>query len=370
MERTELMRSWAEIDLAAIRRNASVARERVGKGVELMAVVKANAYGHGLSEVARALAADAQLFGVANFDEALEARAVAPKMPVLILGPALPAERKAIVENGFIGSVSSDDEAVAFAACSDPKNQARLNLTIDTGMGRMGCREDEALSLAHRIAALPNTTLHSISTHLPAADEDATFTREQLARFHQLIALIRSQVPGQYKVHALLSAGVLGFADSAFDIVRVGLILYGISPLPEFQKLLTPAMTLKARVALLRDVPAGATISYGRTFTAPNRMRVATISAGYADGYPRAASNRGASVLIRGRRCAVLGRVTMDLIIADVSDVRDVEVGDEVVLIGSQEREEILATELAERANTIPWDILTGIGGRVRRVYL
>lgn len=368
MESRDLDRCWAEIDLAALRHNAGVARERVGASVELMAVVKANAYGHGLPQIAAALAEEADLFGVATFDEAIEVRANTPDRPIVILGPSLPAEREAVAKHDFIASVSSYEEAEQFNRIAGARS-AELNLVIDTGMGRMGVQENEALAVAKRIAQLRHVALHSISTHLPVADEDEAFTRDELARFSQLVAALRREVPGRYKVHALLSAGILGFAETPFDIVRAGLVLYGASPLARAQSLLKPVMTLKARVALVRDVPQGATISYGRTFTTPRRMRIATISAGYADGYPRALSNRGASVLIGGRRCAVLGRVTMDMIMADVSEV-NVTVGDEVVLIGRQADEEVSAAELAQRAGTIAWEIFTGIGTRVRRVYL
>ncbi len=166
------------------------------------------------------------------------------------------------------------------------------------------------------------------------------------------------------------SAGTLAFADPPFDIVRAGIMLYGISPLPEFQKLLRPVMTWKTRIALIRDMPAGHGISYGRTFITPREMRVATLSAGYADGYPRHLSNRDAAVLVRGKRCPLLGRVTMDLMMIDVSHIDDAAVDDEVVLMGRQGDEEISATELAERANTISWEIMTRIGSRVRRVYV
>jgi alanine racemase len=368
MESRELSRCWAEIDLNALRHNVRVARECVGASVELMAVVKANAYGHGLPQIAKALAPDADLFGVATLEEALDVRANAPDRPVLILGPSLPEEHNALVRHGFIASVSSYEEAAGFNSISGQR-PAQLNLVIDTGMGRMGVQESDALGLAKRIAQLPRVMLHSISTHLPVADEDAAFTRDELSRFGEIVARLRDEVPGGYKVHALLSAGILGFSEKPFDIVRAGLLLYGASPLPQWQQLLKPLLTLKARVALIRDLPENATISYGRTFTTPHRMRVATISAGYADGYPRALSNRGASVLIRGRRCAVLGRVTMDMIMADVSHVNAI-VGDEVVLIGKQGDEEVSAREVAERAGTIAWDIFTGIGTRVRRVYL
>lgn len=368
MESSQLSRCWAEVDLAALRHNARVARERVGASVELMAVVKANAYGHGLPEIAKALAREADLFGVATFDEALAVQANASDRPVLILGPSLPEERAAIARHGFIASVSSYEEAAEFDRIARPES-AQLNLVVDTGMGRMGVQEGEAVALAQRIARLPHVTLHSISTHFPVADEDEAFTRAELSRFGEIVAKLRYELPGTYKVHALLSAGILAFAETPFDMVRAGLLLYGASPLRQFQRLLQPVMTMKARVALIRDLPEGATISYGRTFTTPRAMRVATISAGYADGYPRPLSNRGASVLIGGRRCAVLGRITMDLIMADVSDV-NAAVGDEVVLIGRQGSEEISAAEVAERAGTIPWEIFTGIGTRVRRVYL
>jgi alanine racemase len=234
----------------------------------------------------------------------------------------------------------------------------------------MGIRESHAVEEIVRISKLPNIEIHSVSSHLPSADEDPLFTTEQLSRVDRLITRLRSEMPGSYLVHTLPSAGVLAFAGSAYDIVRAGLMIYGISPLPQQQELLRPALTLKAHVVLLREVAAGSSISYGRTFTTPRAMRVATLSVGYADGLPRAISNRGAAVLIGGRRCALLGRVTMDLVMADVSDVPEVNVGDEAVLIGRQGDEEILATEMAQRAGTIAWEIFTGIGSRVARVYV
>ena len=365
----ETTRCWAEIDRSAIRQNARTAKSMAGQNAQLMAVIKANAYGHGLAEIARSLTSEADLFGVANLEEAVVAREAVTDTPVLILGPSLPAERREICERGFIASVSSLDDAASFASLAT-RGPARLNLVIDTGMGRMGCAGDNALETLARVLKLPNVVLHSVSTHLPVADEDAAFTENQLRGFEQLVRQMRAQAPGDYRTHALLSAGVLAFHAHRFEIVRAGLMLYGIAPLPEFQARLRPAMTLKSRVVLVRDLPAGAPISYGRTFITPRPMRVATIGAGYADGYPRALSNRDASVLIAGRRCAVLGRVTMDLIVADVSSLPETAPGDEVVLIGRQGEEEVSATELATRAGTIAWDILTGIGTRVRRVYL
>jgi alanine racemase len=360
-----LGRCWAEVDCAALRHNARVARDRIGPQPALLAVVKADGYGHGMVEIARALRDDAELFGAANLREALTLREGGISHPILILGPALPEERAAINAHGFIASVSSLAEAQAFA-----RNPAGINFAIDTGMGRMGCWQDDAIAELEKIARFPNLTLHSVSTHLPVADEDTAYTEEVLAQFEVLVRQMRARVPGAYKVHVLLSAGILSFAQHRFDIVRAGLMLYGSSPLPSEQKFLRPVMTLKARVALLRDLPAGRSVSYGRTFTTSRPVRVATISAGYADGFPRSISNRDAMVLIGGQRCPVLGRVTMDLTMVDVTAVPEVQLSDEAVLIGKQGAGEILAAEVAERAGTIAWEIFTGIGSRVRRVYV
>jgi alanine racemase len=360
----EIYRCWAEIDRAALRHNAKVVRDRIGS-TEMLAVVKANAYGHGLSGVAETLAKDAQLFGVANVAEATALRQVVPH-PIVIFGPATPEERPLIAEHGFIPTISSLEEAEAF----NQIGPAAINFKIDTGMGRMGVVEHQAVDVFKRVTAFPNIKVHSVSTHMPVSNEDEEYTRDQLLRFGRALEKIRDEVPGNYKAHVLQSAGVLAFNSPTFDIVRAGIILYGISPLPEFQKLLKPAMTWKTRISLIRDMPRNSSISYGRTFITPHAMRVATLSAGYADGYPWHLSNRGAAVLVRGKRCALLGRVTMDLMLIDVSQVNDVQVGDEVVLMGRDGTEETSCSELAEKAGTIPWEIVTRIGPRVRRIYI
>lgn len=361
---TETHRCWAEIDRSALSHNAGVVRQRIGRA-EMLAVVKANAYGHGLVGVAETLAGRAQLFGVANLDEALVLRNAGLFDPVVILGPALPAERSTIVEGEFIPTISTIEEAEAFARIG----QVSINFKVDTGMGRMGVPENESLAAFKKVSALANVRLHSVSTHMPVSNEDSDFTRDQLVRFRKVIEQFRAEVPGDYKAHVLQSAGTLAFNETPYEIVRAGIMLYGISPLPEFQKLLRPVMTWKTRIALIRDMPAGHGISYGRTFVTPGPMRVATLAAGYADGYPRHLSNRDAAMLVRGKRCPLLGRVTMDLMMIDVSHVADAAVGDEVVLMGRQGDTEISCAELAERAETITWEIVTRIGSRVRRVY-
>ena len=364
---TEAYRCWAEIDRSALRHNAKVVRERIGSA-EMLAVVKANAYGHGLIGVAETLANDAQLFGVANLEEAIALRNQFPH-PIIILGPAIPDERSTIADRGFIPTISTLEEAEDFNRLTG-SGAVPINFKIDTGMGRMGVPEGEALDVFKKVAELPNIKIHSVSTHLPVSNEDADYTRDELSRFAKDIKQLRAEVPGDYKAHVLQSAGTLAFNQTPYEIVRAGIMLYGISPLPEFQKLLRPAMTWKTRIGLIRDMPKGSSISYGRTFVTPRPMRIATLTCGYADGYPRHLSNRDAAVLVRGQRCPLLGRVTMDLMMIDVSKIDNVEVGGEAVLMGRQGDAEIPCAELAEKAGTITWEITTRVGSRVPRVFI
>ncbi len=350
-------RLWAEVSPTAMRHNAAFARERAG--VPLAAVVKANAYGHGVAVAVEALRDAVEIFAVANADEAAEVDALGTGRDLLILGPCLPAERATVESAGWIASVSSADEALAFAP------GARLCLKVDTGMGRIGIWHEQALDALEKILARPDLSLHSIATHLPSPDEEADYTRDQLALFAAFVTQARRLAPTA-RIHAQNSAGLLGYPDFRFDLARAGLMLYGSSPLPEFQRHLQPALTWKTRIVLVRDLPAGRSLSYGRTFVTPHAMRVATLAVGYADGYPRQASNRGAQVVIAGRRCSVLGRITMDQILVDVSALPEVAVGDVAELVGPQ----LPAAELAAWAGTIAWDIFTAIGGRTRRVVV
>lgn len=354
------LRTWAEIDLSAVRHNMEIVREKIGPRAGIAAIVKANAYGHGMVEVARAIRDLAALYGVANLEEACGLEKL--RRDVLLLGPALPSERREIARRGFIATVSSASEAKEFAG-------GRVNFKIDTGMGRIGCWQDEAERELQKLVRLGDVRVHSISTHLPVPDDDAAFTRGQLSRFGALVKKLRTLAPGA-KIHALNSAGVLRFPGHAHDLVRPGLMLYGSAYPKNFQSLLRPALTWKTRVILVREVGPGRGVSYGRTFITKRPMRIASLAVGYADGFPRQASNQDAQVLIGGRRCSVLGRVTMDQILVDVSKVRGVKENDEAVIIGRQRREEIFARELADQAATISWDIFTGIKGRVKKIHI
>lgn len=359
------VRSWAEIDLSALRRNLKVVRGKLGAKPDILAVIKANAYGHGIVPVARALAGGVRIFGVAGFLEAQEVLSAGTGCEIMLLSPCLPAERKEAVAKNFIVTVSSEGEAAAFAS----HGRTRINFKVDTGMGRVGAWWESALDEIRQITQMPGIQFHSISTHLPSPDEDVEFTKTQLAHFTNLAQIYRKLVP-HAKIHSLNSAGILRFPEYAADIVRAGLVLYGISPILELQGEFSPVLSWKTRVALVKDLPAGTGISYGRTLITKRSTRIAVLAVGYADGFPRQVSGNDASVIIRGAKCPILGRVTMDQVVADITNVPMVTEGDEVVILGRQDNEEILATELAAKAGTIAWDILSGLKSRVARFYL
>ena len=360
-------RSWAELDREAIARNLGALKAHLAEGVEVMAVVKANAYGHGAEWTVRALRREVGWFGVANVAEAQEIAGLAAGNRILILGPALPEERAAVVKGGFTAVVSDLEEARAYAALG-VKGRVGVHLAVDSGMGRLGVWETEAVELARACQTLKGLQITGLGTHLPSADEDDSYTLQQLERFRALVRELRALRLFEGPVHVENSAGAIGFPSDAGDVVRAGLMLYGVSPRPEFQSQLSAVMCWKARVTLIRAMGVGRTVSYGRTFTVDRPLRVATVSVGYADGYPRHLSGQGAEVLVQGIRCPVLGRVTMDQIMVDVTAVPSAVVGDEVVLLGRQGEEAIDAWELARKAGTIPWEIVTGIGRRVARV--
>lgn len=366
-------RSWTEIDLGAVRHNADIARTH--SGCEIMAIVKANAYGHGAVAVARALSGHATLFGVANLHEAEELRAGGIQEPVLLLSACLPEEEEPALKQGFHVCVSTLQEATALdSLASKLGTEAHVHVIVDTGMGRMGFPEaswDEPTIAA--LLALKHITWEGIASHLPSPDEDAAFTRAQIARFAACVETARNAGLQPRWVHTANSAGLLGYAEQhrVCHLVRPGLMLYGVSPLPEHQPLLAPVLTWKTRITLIRELPAGHGISYGRTEILQRPTKVATLACGYADGYPRQVSGHGAHVLVHGRRCPLLGRVTMDQIMVDVTDLKTpAQVGDGAVLLGAEGNECIPATEVAEKAGTIPWHVFTGITARVERIYL
>jgi alanine racemase len=325
-----------------------------------MIVIKADAYGHGMIETAQAMESQKpKFFGVANTHEARRLHESGISTPPYILGATLPAERAEIVARGWTPCLCSLDEIAHF----DSLGPVKAHLALDTGMGRGGFLPEQ---IAGAIAAIKTSThlsLTGIGSHLPVADEDANFTRTQFEKFDQLVEEIQKEFPHQLSIHLSNSAGLIDFQSRTTNLVRPGLMLYGISPLACHQSALSPVMTLKTRVSLIHHLPKGHGVSYGRTLLQRD-TKAAVIGIGYGDGYPRALKN--GEVLIGGKRCPILGRVTMDQTIVDVTDLASCHPGDEVIVFGK----ELLASELAKKAGTIPWEIFTQILPRVKRTYL
>jgi alanine racemase len=360
-------RCWAEIDLGAMVHNARAARAAAGGGSDVMAVVKADAYGHGMVPVAAALEPCVDAFGVASVDEGVRLRSAGCRKPVMLLSSVVPDAFPMLIEHDLQASLSSIAEARALdKLAGEAGKMAEAHVVFDTGMGRIGFLDGQDTG---QLATLDNLDIVGVASHYPCADEDEAFTSAQLEHFTGLVSAARL---APRWVHIANSAGAMGFPSAATNLVRAGLMIYGSSPLADHQAALQPALTWKSRITLLRDLPPGHGISYGRTFITQRdpHTRVATLGVGYGDGYPRCLSGKGAEVLVRGRRCPVLGRVTMDQIMVDVTELGDaVCTGDEVVLIGDQGDESILAAELARKAGTIAWEIFTGISQRVGREY-
>ncbi|MEI8064707.1 MAG: alanine racemase [Verrucomicrobiota bacterium] len=352
-------RCWVEVDLDALRTNVAVIFRRIGRA-KLMAVVKADAYGHGLTPVARTLRhCGVDAFAVANLTEAVALRqAVGPDPVILQFGAAFQFEIDALLAHNITPTISSLAEAKLFEQSASRRVNAHVE--IDTGMGRCGFWHTEAVTALQQLAALPHLQITGVYTHFPSADENLTETRRQLADF---LAVARDYP----NLHAANSAALLNLPEATLDMVRPGLALYGIaSGVADF----SPVLSFKARIAHVKTVAAGRTISYGQTFVAPATMRIATVAAGYADGFSRQLSNK-AEVLVAGNRCRVIGRVTMDQIVVDVTRVQSVTCGDEVVFIGQQGTAVITADEVAGWADTIAWEVLCGINqsARVPRLY-
>lgn len=358
-------RAWAQIDLNAMRHNLEVAR-RVSGG-HLMAVVKAGAYGHGLEEVVKALATQSiEFFGVANVGEARRIRQAGVQTRLYLLGATWAGEREEIVAWGWTPCLSTLDEAADFNRLAMAAGKTlKVHLAVDTGMGRGGFLLGQIPELMVALERMDHLEIEGIGSHLPSADEDEEFTRGQIACYHAMLETLGGRDRFKWR-HLLNSAGLLAYDPGLCNLARPGLMLYGVSPMLGYQDQLMPVMTLKARVTLVRTLPAGHGVSYGRQFMTIRPTLVATIGIGYGDGYPRHVSGQGAYVSVHGRRCPILGRVTMDQIMVDVSEVGDVREGDEVELFGSH----IPVTEIAQKAGTIVWEIFTGITPRVQRCYI
>jgi alanine racemase len=368
------LRCWAEIDLAALERNLRLIRASLPAHIKYVAVVKADAYGHGLHQtVARLMHAGADLFAVANVTEAAAIRELGPGWPVLVLGPLLPEEDKFLLEYDVTAAVSTAEEVARFEAVGRAAGRAiAVHLKIDTGMGRLGVWHEYTRELYEQIRLAPHVRLDGAFTHFSSADEDPVFTDEQRRRFLTALRGCPGLDFSRLLIHADNSAGLeTAHGEQPFNAVRVGLLQFGILPHPNsmLARVHTePVFSFRTRVGIVKRLPAGTDISYGRTQTLQRDSVVAVLCAGYGDGIPRACSSR-AQVLIRGRRCSVLGRVTMDQTVVDVTDVPAVQCGDEATLVGRQDGAVISIAEFSNWSDSIPWETLCSVTKRVPRIY-
>jgi alanine racemase len=366
--------TWAEVDLDAIAHNARGLKERAGEGTELMAVVKANAYGHGAVPVARtALENGASHLAVNRTLEGVELRQAGLTAPILILGYSLPSDAETIVRWDLTPTVTTVEGALALSAMSDRQGKVTpVHVKVDTGMGRFGLLPDEVVPFVRRIAELPGLKLEGLFTHFAVADlADKTYTGRQFDRYMQVAQQLEEAGFTLPLKHVANSATNLDLPEMHLDVVRCGIALYGLRPSDEVEPAipLKPAMALKSRVARVRTLPPGSSISYGCTYTTTRPTPVALVPVGYGDGYHRILSNQG-SVLIGGKRAPIVGRVCMDQFVVDTTGIEGVRQGDEVVVFGRQGEEEISAEEVAALAGTINYEVVTSILPRVTRVYL
>jgi len=372
--------TFAEIDLAALRHNFQLIRSSTPKRVDILAVVKADAYGHGFLDISRELDSHGvNAFGVAFLAEGIQLRKSGIDKPILLLGGIYPGQERKCIGYNLSTTIFTLEQARTLnhaAAAGKLFRKAQIHLKIDTGMGRLGVFYSEAPEILKELKKLTHISLEGIISHFASADEldesGRYFTRLQAERFSWVVAETRKAGFSPRYIHIANSAAALLRDIPGCNLIRPGIALYGALPSPDFHgKLnLKPVMHLKSRVAMLKWVESGATISYARRFTAGRKTLIASVPVGYADGYPRPLTNCG-EALIRGQRATVAGTVCMDWIMLDVTGIPDVATGDEVVLMGHDDYGNVIhAEELAAWAGTIPYEIFCGISKRVPRVYL
>jgi alanine racemase len=366
MRGSDLFRpTWIEIDLAALEHNFRQVKNIIAKDVKVLCVVKADAYGHGMVEVSKRLAkCGADYFGVASIDEAIKLRKIGIRLPILILENIQEKYAKYIIDYSLTQCLCTEELANRLNYHAKKKNRiAKVHIKIDTGMGRLGLWHKDAIVFIKKTNKLKNIKIEGIYTHFPSADTERFFTKYQIRCFESLIKKLKQiniDIPLR---HIANSIGVIDYKDSHFNLVRPGLMLYGIYPKEAFRgKIeLKPVLNFKTKIMYIKRVPAGRSISYGRTFITSKSTNIATIPVGYSDGYLRDLSNK-AEVIIRGKRCRIIGRVCMDQTMIDLGDLKGIKIGEPVVLVGRQANEQITLEELAKQANTISYELACSIG--------
>ncbi len=367
--------TWAEVSLKALKANYQ-ALQKLAKGSEVLPVVKANAYGHGAAPVSKALlSAGARMLAVATVGEGVALRREGLGCPILVLTPTLSPEIQTLLKYRLTPQVSSlaGAQQLSKAAKRFGARLVDVHVKIDTGMGRLGVRMDRALREVEAIRSVPQINLQAVYTHLATADwSDPKFAWTQIARFQRTLSGLQKNSPKPLATHLANSAALITYyPQSKGTWVRPGIALYGVYPNPRMrhQVKLTPVLQVKTRVLFVKDMVKGDSVSYGRTYKARKKIRVATLAMGYADGVLRSLSNKG-SFLIRGKKVPIVGTVCMDMTMVDVSLVQGVKVGDEAVFFGGSGKAFLSVEEQAARAGTISYELLCAVGERVQRVYV
>ncbi len=368
------LRTWAEIDLGALGRNLDRVRRHAGPDVGVMVVLKADAYGHGAVPVAWHLtrSGDVAYLGVGDSTEALELRDAGVTTPILVLGAVVEGEMEDVIRGRIAVTVHAGDRVRTLRRVVNHNGAGgvRLHLKVDTGMGRLGCRPERAVGIAREIARSRGLLLEGVATHLAQATPDGGADAEkQVRRFCRVLETLEKEGFAPRWRHAYASGAVLSRLPRLFNLIRPGMALYGIDPHGRDGLDLEPVLAWRTQIVFLKDHRRGSPIGYHGTWRAPRRSRIATLPVGYDDGYRFAFSNR-AHVLVRGKRCPVVGRVSMDYVCVDVTKVPGASVGDPVTLLGRDGDERIGVLELARWADTIPYEVFCGIGRRVKRCYV
>ncbi len=365
--------TWAQVDLRAVAANYRRLKRLAGPRTELLPVVKGDAYGHGMLQVAAVLdALGAKFFGVSDVEEGIILRQSGFRQTTLLFESTLPTDAPLIAEYDLTPTICTFELADALNAHARSVDWViDVHVEIDTGMGRLGVWHEDAKEFIGRlIKRCHHLKVKGLFTHFPVAESDQRFTRSQIKNLDRVVRSMDKEGLVVPFVHAANSMGIADYRSSVLNLARPGLMLYGLYPEERIKRKirLSPVLSVHSRIMFIKKVPRGRSISYGRTFVARRPMTIATVAVGYRDGYLRCLSNRS-SVLVAGRRCPVVGRVTMDQIMIDVSRVARARVGQEVVVLGRQGREEISAGELAKLAGTISYEIVTSLGNRIGRVH-
>lgn len=362
--------TWAEVRLDNLSYNLAQIKKRLSAKIKVMVTVKADAYGHGLIPVAKKLVDyGVDYLGVASIDEGIKLREAGINLPILVLGLILETDIEPLFTYGLTVTVCTE----SFARVLNIKAKSlgkiiNAHIKVDTGMGRIGVLYREALRTIKKIHSLKFINIEGVFTHFALADVNEEFTFTQISFFGRLVAKLREDNIHIPLVHAANSSGIINFKESHFNMVRPGLVIYGLSPGKNIGIDLKPLLSLKTKIVYVKKVPRGYGISYGHTYVTSKPTTIVTLPIGYGDGYPRNLSNQ-ASVLIKGKCFKISGRVCMDQIMVDVGNT-SVKAGDEAVLIGSQGKNKIIVEDLADLSGTIPYEIVCGLGSRIPRVYI